>query len=168
MAKDGMAIRDEIISKAGKNLGENLVLMGEFHGILRDENGKVLKEQRVKNQVQTYMLYHCADQLSDQGDDAMSHMAVGDSTGQGIADTALASQIGVRYALDSGTPLSTQAVVAYHRLFAAGEGTGTITEAGIFNHLSAGNMGLYNDSITFTKGALDTLEISWTLTFARA
>lgn len=137
----------------------------ELVGILRDKDGNVKDIQRVKNQVQTYMKTHVADQLSDQGETAFSHMAIGSGTGQGVGDSTLSSEED-RRALDESTPSHSGAVVTYHRTFAAGEGTATITEAGIFNDASAGDMGLYDDSLNFAKGASDSLELTWTLTIS--
>lgn len=161
--QDGMSLRDRLALAAGKKVGDRLTLYGELHAVLKDADGNVKKEVW-KNQVQTYMLMNVADALSDRGEPAMSHMAVGTGTGQAVGDTILAAQIGVRYALDNGTPTHAAAVVTYHRMFAAGEGTGAIEEAGLFNDLTAGNMGLYNDSISFAKAAADSLELTWTLT----
>ena len=132
-------------------------------GILRGPDGEIKDIQRSTNQVQTYMLTHVADMLADQGEVAMGWMSIGSGTGQGVGTTALASQES-RQALDSGTPTHAAAVVTYHRLFAAGEGTAVITEAGLHNDAAAGSMGLYDDGITFNKGAGDTLELTWTLT----
>lgn len=133
-----------------------------LHGILR-ENGKVIDEQHVYNQVQTAMLQHVVDALSDQGETQMGWMAIGTGTGQAVGDNTLATE-NDRQALDESTPSHSGAVLTYHRTFAAGEGTGTMTEAGVFNDASAGTMGLYTDSITFAKGAGAELELTWTLT----
>lgn len=137
-----------------------------LHAILRGSDGEIKKEDFITNQVQTALLTHVADQMSDQGEAAASHMAVGSGTGQAVGDNALASLLGARQALDGGTPTHSGAVLTWHRTFAAGEGTGTITEAGVFNHLSAGTMFVYNDGLTYAKGAGDSLELTWTLTFS--
>jgi hypothetical protein len=140
---------------------------GEYciHGILRDKDGNIKKEMKVTNQVQTAMKTHVADALSDQGETAMGWMAIGTGTGQAVGDNTLATE-NDRRALDNSTPSHSGAVVTYHRTFAAGEGTGTMTEAGVFNDASAGTMGLYDDSISFAKGASDSLELTWTLTIS--
>jgi hypothetical protein len=131
--------------------------------ILRDEDGNEIDRQEITNQVQTYMKTHVADMLADQGEVDMGWMSIGSGSGQGVGDTALATQE-TRQALDGGTPTHSGAVVTYHRTFAAGEGTATITEAGVHNDAAAGSMGLYTDSLNFAKGAGDSLELTWTLT----
>jgi len=163
--KDGMEISDKITLKGGKAMEDNIKLVGRWNleAILIGSDGEEKDKQVVSNQVQTAMLTHVADALSDQGEAQASHMGIGSGTGQGIGDNALATQL-TRQALDNATPSHSAAVVTYHRTFAAGEGTGTVTEAGVFNDASAGTMLLYNDSISFAKGAGDSLELTWTLT----
>lgn len=145
--------------------GIRLIHKDNLHVVLRGPDGKIKKEGNHSNQVQTYMLTHVADRLADVGENAMSHMSVGSGTGQGVAATSLATQL-ARLALDGGTPSHAAGVVTYKRTFAAGEGTGTITEAGVHNAVSGGSMGLYNDGLNYAKGAADSLELTWTLTFS--
>jgi len=144
---------------------DGIFLKGQWnlHGILRNKDGEVIDEQRRSNQVQTYMKTHVADAESDQGEAAFGWMAIGTGTGQGVGDNALATE-NDRRALDGSTPSHSGAVITYHRTFAAGEGTGVMTEAGTFNDVTVGSMGLYDDTINFDKGASDSLELTWTLT----
>jgi hypothetical protein len=69
-----------------------------------------------------------------------------------------------RNALTSKT--RSNAVVTMVGDWAAGDGTGAITEAGIFDAASAGNMWVSASFSTINKAAGDTLQITWTLTFA--
>ncbi|MHA1949174.1 MAG: hypothetical protein ACW99G_01700 [Candidatus Thorarchaeota archaeon] len=158
-------MNDQVTAKAGKGLKDGIILKAvlNLHGILRNSEGEIIDEQKVSNQVQTYMKTHVADMLSDQGENNMGWMSIGTGSGQGVGDSSLASQ-STRQALDGSTPSHSGAVVTYHRTFAAGEGTGTMTEAGVHESAAAGNMGLYTDSINFAKGAGDSLELTWTLT----
>ena len=93
---------------------------------------------------------HIADRLSDAGTSAMSHMAIGTGSGQDNTDTTLDTEI-ARVALDATYPKqgtgATDAIlnrvvrdneVLYRATFAAGTGTGTITELGILNAASVG------------------------------
>ena len=50
--------------------------------------------------------------------------------------------------------------------WAAGDGTGAITEAGIFDAGAAGNMWCSASFGVVTKGAADSLTITWTLTIS--
>jgi len=106
-----------------------------------------------------------ADALSDRGVTLPSHMAVGTGTGQDAADTTLATEL-ARVALDSttqGTGASDNDVT-WIATFAAGTGTGAITEAGLFNANPAGVMFSVTSFAVINKGAADILIFSWTLT----
>ena len=95
---------------------------------------------------------------------AMTHMAVGTSTQDPAAgDTALISQVGSRKAFTTAAD-STAAVVTYVCAFAAGEGTGALTEAGIFNASSGGTMLCRTEFSVVNKGASDSMTITWTVT----
>ena len=124
---------DTIGLKAGQNISEQLdTPRYHFRGVLRDADGNIIDVQEVTNQVQTLMKTHIADALADQGEAQMGWMAIGTGTGQGVGDATLATELD-RQALDGGTPTHASAVVTYHRTFAAGEGTGTVTEACVIN-----------------------------------
>lgn len=89
-----------------------------------------------------------------------THMAVG--TGSPAANALGAEVASSRVALTSKTRSGN--VVTMIGDWAAGVGTGALTEAGIFDASSSGNM---NQSTTFSvinKAASDTLKITWTLT----
>jgi hypothetical protein len=89
-------------------------------------------------------------------------MAIG--TGSPAA-TLLGAEID-RNALTSKT--RSGAVVTMVGDWAAGDGTGAITEAGIFDVVTANtvNMWASQSFAVINKLAADTLSISWTLTFA--
>lgn len=162
--KEQIRPNDRLSVKAGKTL-EDQIQLPKYHlkGILRGPGGEVKDVQEAWNQVQTAGKTHIADQMSDQGEAAMSHMAIGTGTGQGVGDNTLATE-NDRQALDGATPSHAANVITYHRTFAAGEGTGTMVEAGVFNHAAAGDMLIYSDGISFGKGAGDSLELTWNFT----
>lgn len=115
-------------------------------------------------------LHDClvADRLSGGSDTLITHGKLGTGTGQTSASTDLATPVGgARTAIDSLTQGSggddNDAIVVV--TFGAGVDTGSITEAGLFNHLDTAAMQCYDDSIDVVKGADDTLEITWTITY---
>lgn len=120
------------------------------------------------NLVVTTGLSHIADQLSDQGEGAMSHMAAGsDNTAPAAGQTALLSQLGSRVALDSTTQTGGNTVV-YVCTFGPGAATGTWEEVGIFN---ASTSGIMLDRLltgTKVKAAAETFEVTITLTISAA
>lgn len=91
-----------------------------------------------------------------------THMGIGTgSTAAVVGNTDLETST-VRQVFDSATPVSN--VVTFITTYAPGVGTATITEAGLFNAASAGTM---FSRVVFTgiaKGALDSLQITWTVT----
>lgn len=109
---------------------------------------------------------YVAGEMAYAGQDQMSHMEIGTGTGGTSASTTLVSALS-RVALDSlaqGAGANDNDVT-YSATWAAGVGTGAITEAGIFNASSAGTMLAYSSFAVKNKGALDTLTINWTITF---
>jgi hypothetical protein len=100
----------------------------------------------------------------------MSHMGLGSSTTAAAAgDTDLGSQLGSREALDSSTISGTNnEKVIYEASFEAGDATGAVTEAGIFNATSAGDMLCRTVFAVVNKGANDSLTVTWTITLAAA
>ena len=103
-----------------------------------------------------------ASRMKDTTKAAMTHMAVG--TGSSAAaggDSALGSE-NDRNALTS-TTVSTN-TVQYVGTWAAGDATTGITEAGLFNASSSGDMLARTVFSTVNKGASDSLTITWTIT----
>jgi hypothetical protein len=135
---------------------------------LRDEFGNV-KETQTHNLVVNAGLAFISSRMIGTAAAVMSHMGVG--TGVVAAsggDTALGTQL-VRVALTSQTQVTTTVTndsVQYVATFGAGSGTGAITEAGIFNAASAGTMLARTVFAVINKGALDSLTITWKITFS--
>jgi hypothetical protein len=97
-------------------------------------------------------------------------MAIGaGTTAANAADAALGTQLSTRVGLDSTTIVTTSAAgdsVQYVATFGAGQSTGAVTEAGIFNDVSAGTMLCRTVFPVINKGELDTLVITWKVTVA--
>lgn len=91
-----------------------------------------------------------------------TYMAVGTgTTAAAVGDTALGSEL-ARSAFTSSSVASN--VVTLTTTYAAGTGTGALTEAGIFNASSAGTMLSRVVFSAINKGAADSLTITWTIT----
>lgn len=141
-------------------IGGKVAIKDNVLVILRGPDGKI-KDVRVANTVTTAGKNGAADQvLAAPSLNKPTHMAIGTGTPTG---TALGTELD-RNALTSKT--RSNAVVTMVGDWAAGDGTGAITEAGIFDAASVGNMWVSASFSTINKGASDTLQISWTLTFA--
>jgi hypothetical protein len=89
-------------------------------------------------------------------------MAVGTgAVAPAAANTTLGTEIGTRSTV---TATQAGATITYSATFAAGNGTGAITEAGIFNAGTAGTMMCRTTFSAINKGASDTIQITWTVT----
>lgn len=162
-----VGIGDKMVMDMGKVLGSRAILFANVDIVLRDADGNIKDERHIHNTVPTTGLYGIADQLLDSpAVGKPTHMEVG--TG-----TPAATKLGA-YVASSRTALATKtrnnAVVTMTCTFAAGTGTGALTEAGIFNGATqdAGNMYVSAAFDVVNKVAADSLTITWTLTTAAA
>lgn len=138
-------------------LKDDLKMTGRLSIAINDE-----VVQEVPNLVVTTGKNFVASRMKDTTDGAMSHMAIGTgSTAAAAGDTALGSEAD-RNALTSTTVTDNE--VAYVASFGAGEGTGAITEAGLFNASSSGTMLCRTVFSVVNKGSADSMTITWTVT----
>ena len=149
-------------------LRSGVKVIGKLRIEIRGPDGRLKLCAIVPNLVVNTGLYHVADQMSDQGNAAMTHMAVGTgTTAAAAADTALETELD-RNALTSttqGAGASANQVV-YVASWAAGDGTGALTEAAIFNQAGAGVMLCRTVFAVKNKGAGDSMTLTWTITFS--
>lgn len=141
-----------------------ITALGNLDLTIKRENGQVEK-YHFDNLVVTIGKAHIADQLSDKGEAEMSHMAIGTgATTQVIGDTTLQTELS-RKALTSKTQGAGADAnkVVYVADWAPGEGTGAITEAGLFNSAAAGIMLTRTTFSVKNKAAGDSISIQWTL-----
>jgi hypothetical protein len=131
--------------------------------VLRGPDGEVKHEETCHNLIVTVGKNGIADQLlAAPSISKPSHMAVGTgSTAAAAGDTTLGTELD-RNALTSKTRSGN--VVTMVGDWAAGDGTGAITEAGIFDASSSGNLYARAVFSVVNKGASDSLSISWTFT----
>jgi hypothetical protein len=145
------------------------LFVGHIKLELKDEHGNVKQIVDKHNTFTSVGDAHVADQLSETPDEAtMGWLAIGSgSTPIGVGSTTLADEID-RNALASGYPEQGSAGddndVKYKATWAAGDGTGAIQEAGIFNSSAGGSMLAASTFPVINKGASDSLTITWTVT----
>ena len=138
-------------------VNENLKLTGALTIALNDE---VVHE--VDNLVVTAGKNYVASRMKDTTKAAMTHMAVGTGT-----TTAAASQTALVTENDRNTLTSTTVTanaIAYVCTWAAGDATAALTEAGIFNASSGGDMLCRTVFSVVNKAAADSMTITWTVT----
>lgn len=123
-------------------------------------NDEVVRD--IDNLVVTTGKNYVASRMKDATTTAMSHMAVGTgSTAAATGDTALGGEA-ARVALTS-TAVS-GADVTYSATFAAGTGTGALTEAAVLNASSAGTMLCRTVFAVVNKGVSDQMSVTWVVT----
>ena len=131
---------------------------------IKDKNGLVKETREVKNLVVQAGLDFIASRMKDTTADVMSHMGIGTgSSAAASSDTTLGTEA-ARQALTSTTVNNN--AVSYVASFAAGTGTGAITEAGILNAGSSGTLLCRTVFSVVNKGASDSMTITWTITIS--
>lgn len=147
------------------NLKEKIAgATGKLRIVVQDEvTGEIKHDIETTNLVVNTGLNYIASRMVGTAKNVMSHMAVGSSdTAAAPEDTNVGSILGSRKALTSAT--ATANAVEYQATFAAGEGTGAVKEAGIFNASTSGDMLCRTVFDVINKGASDSMTITWTVT----
>jgi hypothetical protein len=144
-------------------VSELQTLKGSVRLELFDPSGELKAERFVDNLIVTVGRNGVMDQLlASPTIGKPTHMAVGTgAVAPALGDTALGTE-SARVALTSKTRSAN--VLTLVGDYAAGTATATLTEAGVFDAATTGNM--YSRA-TFTgiaKGSADTLKCTWTWT----
>jgi len=149
-------------------INENLKLSGQLNIVLKDKDGNVKDSREVKNLVVNTGLAYIASRMVGTSKSVMSHMALGSGTTAAAAgQTDLVSILGSREALDITTISGTNdEKVVYVSSFEAGDATGAVTEAGIFNASTSGDMLCRTVFSVVNKAADDTMTVTWTITLS--
>ena len=139
-------LNDSIKVKGALSIVKNGVEVQKIRNLVVDA-GKALIAQRLKG-----------------AGSAVTHMAVGSgSTAAAAGNTALGAQID-RNALSTSGGSVTGATVTFECTWSAGDGTGAITEAGLFTASSGGTMLARTVFPVVNKGADDVVTITWDVT----
>lgn len=161
--KDRFGISDKMSLEIGKEFKGEFPLKSNVKIELFGADGKLKESREVHNTVTSAGKYGLMEQvLAAPGLPTMGWMELGTGTGGTTLLNAYIS--GSRTAFTSKT--RTNAVVTVVGTFAAGVGTGAITEAGTFDVVTQNtvNMWMYSTFSVINKGAGDSLTITWTLT----
>ena len=127
-------------------------------------NGELKEKAYIPNLVVAVGRAYIASRMKDDTATAMSHMAVGTgAVAADAADTTLGTEAN-RQLLSSTVVASN--VVTYTANYVAGQGTGALTEAGVFNASSAGTMLCRTVFDVINKAADDSMTITWTVTLS--
>ena len=147
---------------------ESLKVKGVWNYVMTSPDGEIEAYGTIKNLVVTTGRQHIADQLADLGEAAMSHMAIGTgATAPVLGNSTLETEISRKtFAAKAQLTGGDGNKVKYQGDWAAGEGTGAITEVGMFNAASGGVMFNRATFDVINKGAASSLSIVCTVTYA--
>jgi len=143
-------------------------LTGEFDLVLYDKDMKVKDKRHVKNMTVTTGFQAVSDMMGKATAQPVGFVNCGIGTGTiapALGDTDLGTA-STRVA--GGYTRTADTVWANAATFGAGVGTGSITEAGLFNSVTmAGGTMLCRQTFgVVTKGASDTLVVTWQYTLS--
>lgn len=147
---------------------ETLRSRGRLSIVITDQYGQTKEKREVDNLVVNAGLAYIISRMVGVAKAVMSHMAVGSGTSTAAAgNTDLGNLLGSRKALTSTTISgANNESVIYVGTFNPGEGTGAVTEAGVFNAASSGDMLCRTVFAVVNKAATDTMVITWTITLS--
>jgi hypothetical protein len=140
-----------------------LSLQGSLKVVLRDEFGSIKRADHYKNMIVSLGRSFLAAWLaaSSQSTKFMPYIGIGtDDTEPTDGDSELGAEFDTRKA---GAISSENNLWQSTAAWAAGQGTGTIAEAGLFSADTDGTMFSHALIGPYVKGATDTLTITWTL-----
>ena len=137
--------------------------IGDVTLVLRDVDGNIKEKQEFHNLVVTTGCEIIASQLSDGLIAKPNYLALGSGTVEPKkTDKALGAELHRNQFTVNGNRNGAQ--VTYKAVFGAGEGTGAVTEVGMFNAASAGTMLNRATFAVVNKAPTDSLEITWVIT----
>jgi hypothetical protein len=139
-------------------LNENFKVTGQ---VTIQKNGEVVRD--IPNTIVTAGKNDIASLITGAGS-VMTYMAVGTgTTAVAAGDTTLETESDRNALSTSGGTASTN-TVEFVAVWNAGDGTGSLTEAGLFSASSGGTMLARTVFSAVNKGASDVLTITWTIT----
>ena len=146
----------------------SLELQGQYYVRLYGPDGALKAERSGHNVVTTVGKEFLANFLKSAAAAASTftgrYLAIGsDATAEAVGNTALGTELSRQSASATYTSGGIYELVA---TFATGSGTGSIYEYGLFSSLTAGTMLSRDTESLITKGANDTLVVTYQLTFS--
>ncbi|AFU57824.1 hypothetical protein Ngar_c08820 [Candidatus Nitrososphaera gargensis Ga9.2] len=162
------------IIKAANHGGANeqfLQLHGRLDVLLYDESGRIKDERHIDNMIVDAGFEGIAYRIAPHDgtvtpSNPWNYIAIGTgNTATAAGDTALVSEL-VRIQDTQAEYSTSSKQLKLQVSFDPGVGTGNIAESGLFNAASAGDMLARQTFTTISKGASDTLTVTWTITLA--
>jgi len=153
---------------------ETMSVRGFVDVLVYDEFGNLKEERHYDNGITNVGFELIADRIADHsgftGNNA-NYIALGTgSTAFAVTQTALVTELsGGSYARQQDTDAAYTAGTksfAISATFAAGVATGALTESGLFDASTTGNMMARQTFSTINVGASDSITVTWTITLS--
>jgi hypothetical protein len=148
---------------------DRLKITGAVEIVLTDENGYPVDTRLINNLVVNSGLDFIGSRMLDNTTSVMSFMGLGsDNTASTSTDTDLGALVGDREELTTAVYSFTQseAKITYRATFEAGDATGDLSEAAIFNSSTGGTMLCRTTFDTLTKPAESELSVTWVISLS--
>lgn len=148
------------------NMKDMVKATGKVTYNLLDENGNLKEKRVIENLVVTVGKNFLAAWLaaSSQSTGFMEYVGLGTgTTAANVSDTDLETPLATRI---QGSLSSATNVYSNVATFSAGVNTGAITEAALFSASSGGTMFARQVFAVINKGAGDSLQVTWQITFS--
>lgn len=143
-------------------MNEPISISGQINAVLTNKKGEVIAQYDVPNLITTAGKNWAASRLAGAASAVITHMAIGSgNTAPAVGQTTLVTET-ARVAITSGNASGN--VLTVVATFGPGTGTGSINECGLLNASSAGTLVARSTNVVLTKGASDTLALTWTIT----
>lgn len=147
-------------------INDSLTVTGQVNVKVFNSNGELKTELNKSNLVVSVGKNFIASRIASNTATPMNHMAIGYGTNPAaLANTSLQDEAqNGRIAI--AQPTITNNVMTFIGVFGPTYGTGSISEAGIFNSNSGGLMMCRTSFPPVQKDNEDTVAISWTITIS--
>lgn len=143
-------------------ISDKIGIKGNLDVVVYDDKNQIKDTRHVPNLVVASGKNYIANRMTSNSNVIMSHMAVGSgNVAPTTSDVNLGNEV-TRVVLDSTTLNGN--VVTYVTTFGAGVGTGSLTEAGIFNDPTTGTMLCRTRFDVVNKANTDIIVITWNIT----
>jgi hypothetical protein len=149
---------------------ETITIRGAVRVELHDEFGNLKQSHEDHNLIVTIGKTYLATWLAaaSQAGEFMTYIGLGTGvTSPAAGNTALEAEFsGGGYSRSDGTLTSSTNTWQNSAVFSPGNGTGAVTEAGLFSASTSGTMFARQVFSAYNKAAGDTLTVTWTVTFS--
>ena len=161
-----MLVSEQLQLRGNKMVSETLKVKGRVNLQLLDKDNNIKETREYNNLVVAIGKEYISSRMLANTDPVMSHMAIGSANvAASLGQTLLLGETS-RVALS--TPSRSSNTITYSSTFGAGSGTGTVSEAGIFNSgNTTANTGTMLCRVNFNevyKAASDIIVITWNVT----